>query len=92
MGAYVIRRILQAILTLVIVVMLVFLTVRLLPGDPLLMYVSQQNMRDVTAEQLTDLRHQFGLDKPLVVQFFDWVEPGRQGRPGGFHYIQVKGD
>ena len=82
MGAYIIRRILQAILTLIIVVMLVFLTVRLLPGDPLLMYVSQQNMRDVTAEQLADLRHQFGLDKPLVVQFFDWVGQAAKGDLG----------
>jgi peptide/nickel transport system permease protein len=81
-GAYIIRRILQAILTLTIVVMLVFLTVRLLPGDPLLMYVSSQSMQDVTEEQLADLRHQFGLDKPLTVQFINWVGQALKGDLG----------
>jgi peptide/nickel transport system permease protein len=82
MGAYVIRRILQAIITLIIVVMLVFLAARILPGDPILMYISQQNMQDVTAEQLVDLRHQFGLDKSLALQFFDWVGQAVKGDLG----------
>jgi peptide/nickel transport system permease protein len=82
MIAYIIRRILQAVLTLIIVTVIVFLTIRLLPGDPLLIYISQNNMRDVTTEQLDDLRHQFGLDKSLAMQFVDWVSKAVRGDLG----------
>jgi peptide/nickel transport system permease protein len=81
-AAYIIRRILQAAITLIIVTLIVFLTIRLLPGDPLLMYISQNNMRDVTVEQLNDLRHKYGLDKSLTVQFVDWAGKAVRGDLG----------
>ena len=44
MQTFIIRRLLQIVLVLLVVTMLVFLMVRLLPGDPILMYMTQQNM------------------------------------------------
>jgi peptide/nickel transport system permease protein len=77
MTTYIIRRILIGLLILVLVTMLVFLLVRLLPGDPLMRYMAnftgtgQQNI--MTPEQHAALLKQFGLDKPIPVQYWDWV-------------------
>ncbi|MBN1188294.1 MAG: ABC transporter permease [Dehalococcoidales bacterium] len=82
MTAYIIRRIFQALLTLIILTVIVFLTMRLLPGDPILIYVSQQNIQNVTQEQLDDLRHKYGLDKSLPMQFVDWISNAVRGDLG----------
>jgi peptide/nickel transport system permease protein len=73
MGAYIIRRILQMILILLLVTVIVFLMVRLLPGDPIRMFLSQQEQETITQEQIDHLRHEYGLDKPWIVQYFDWL-------------------
>jgi len=54
---------------------MVFLVMRLLPGDPLTLFISQSQMASgqLTTEQLDELRHRFGLDKPLMMQYFDWI-------------------
>jgi len=77
MTAYIIRRIFMGILTLILVTMLVFLLVRLLPGDPLMRYMAnfsgtgQQNI--MTPEQHEALLKQFGLDKAIYIQYWDWI-------------------
>jgi peptide/nickel transport system permease protein len=47
---------------------------RLLPGDPLMVFLSQGDMQSMTKEDLDKLRHQFGLDKPLYMQYYDWMK------------------
>lgn len=74
MTTYILRRILQALLVLVIVTLIVFFVMRLLPGDPLLIYIGQQStMQAMPPEQVEKLRHDFGLDKNIVTQYFDWL-------------------
>jgi peptide/nickel transport system permease protein len=73
MTAYIIRRLMMGVLVLFLVTILVFLMMRLLPGDPLVLYISQNDLGTAPAEQLDALRHQYGLDKPLVIQYFNWV-------------------
>jgi len=46
---------------------------RLLPGDPVLMYMSSQSVQEVTEEQLDLIRHQYGLDKTLPEQYINWL-------------------
>jgi len=46
---------------------------RLLPGDPILMLVTASQAESATQEQIDALREEFGLNKPLVVQYFDWM-------------------
>jgi peptide/nickel transport system permease protein len=70
---YIVRRIIQAIFVLIIVTLLVFMAMRLLPGDPIYMYLSAGEMSNVTEEQIQEVRHEFGLDKPLMVQYFNWI-------------------
>jgi peptide/nickel transport system permease protein len=73
--AYITRRILLGILILLLVTIMVFLVMRLLPGDPLTLFISQSQMSSgmLTADQLAQLRHKFGLDKPLLLQYIYWI-------------------
>lgn len=73
MTAYIVRRLLQSIVILVIVTALVFFTMRLLPGDPLLLYIAQSDMSSMSEEQLQILRVEFGLDKPIPIQYISWI-------------------
>ena len=73
MTAYIIRRLLLAILTVVLVTVMIFLTIHLLPGDPIRMVLSQSEVEGMTEEQIKAMRHEFGLDKPLVAQYFSWL-------------------
>lgn len=73
MQAYIIRRLLQLILVLLIVTIIVFFLLRLLPGDPILMYLTQQDVEEITPEQVEFIKHQLGLDRPLPVQYFRWL-------------------
>jgi peptide/nickel transport system permease protein len=89
MSAYIVRRLVHAILVVLLVSMLVFVVMRLLPGDPILMYVTSGDMQSVSPEQVAALRHDYGLDKPLVVQYVDWLARAVQGDMGKsilFHY------
>ncbi|BDG15679.1 nickel ABC transporter permease [Thermus brockianus] len=65
MLAYTVRRLLIAIPTLFGVVLLVFLMVRLAPGDPAVLLAGEF----ATPETLEAIRTRYGLDRPLVEQF-----------------------
>jgi peptide/nickel transport system permease protein len=73
MGTYIIRRILQMILVLLIITVIVFLMVRLLPGDPILMYLTSSDLEEITQEQIDTIRHDLGLDRSLFIQYADWI-------------------
>ncbi len=74
MTTYIIRRLFIAVIILVLVSVLVFVAMRLLPGDPILMYVTSDQYQDYTPEEIQHLRQQYGLDKPVAAQYFDWVK------------------
>ena len=47
---------------------------RLLPGDPIIIYVAQTAQLEAMPPEMIDkLRAQFGLDKPIVIQYFNWM-------------------
>jgi peptide/nickel transport system permease protein len=73
MTGYILRRLLLAILVLIIVTLMVFFVMRILPGDPLTIYIAQQNIQILTPEREALLRHEFGLDKPMAMQYLDWM-------------------
>ncbi len=74
MTTYIIRRILQAIIVLIIVTLMVFFVIRLLPGDPLIIYVAQTaQLQAMPPELIEELRVQYGLDKPIMVQYANWM-------------------
>jgi peptide/nickel transport system permease protein len=73
MAAYIVRRLLIGVVILLLVTILVFLIMRLLPGDPLMLFISQRNLGTLTLDQLAELRHQYGLDQPLAMQYINWL-------------------
>jgi peptide/nickel transport system permease protein len=89
MTAYILRRLLHAALVVLLVSVLIFVVMRLLPGDPVLMFMTSGDMQTVSPEQLASLRHEYGLDKPLPLQYVDWLSSavrGDLGRSILFHY------
>jgi peptide/nickel transport system permease protein len=92
MTAYIVRRLIQALFTLLLVTAVVFLVMRLLPGDPLLLYVAemQADTSELTPEAIADLRHQYGLDKPLAVQYISWLGGVLHGDFGTSIYYKEK--
>jgi len=69
MLGYTIRRVLLAVFVLWGVVTVIFIIVRIVPGDPAMLIAGT----DATAEQVDALRHQMGLDLPLIVQYLNYV-------------------
>jgi peptide/nickel transport system permease protein len=69
--AYILKRTLSVIPALLGVVVLVFLMLRLIPGDVVDQMLGAQNT--ITEGQRQSLRHFFGLDQPLPVQFWEWI-------------------
>jgi peptide/nickel transport system permease protein len=72
MTTYIIRRLLHAVLLILILSLVVFLVMRLLPGDPILMLITGDELAQTSEERLAQLRHEFGLDKPLLLQYVIW--------------------
>jgi len=74
MTTYIIRRLILGIFILIIVTLIVFFAMRLLPGDPLVIFMGQQaSSGSMSAEQMESLRHEYGLDKPVMMQYFNWL-------------------
>jgi peptide/nickel transport system permease protein len=83
--SYIITRIIHTWITLLLLITIVFLMFRLLPGDPLAMYVNT----DMPIEVQKDLLHRFGLDRPIYEQFFLYLGNLSVGNLGqSFHYGQ----
>lgn len=75
---FIVRRLITAVFVLLIVTLVVFGMVRILPGDPILMILSRDQVSILTPEQIEEARHEFGLDKPILMQYIYWL-------PGIFH-------
>ena len=73
MIAYIVRRLLQGLVVLILVTVFIFLIMRLLPGDPLMLYIAEKELEGISAADMEALRHKYGLDKPLAIQYFDWT-------------------
>jgi peptide/nickel transport system permease protein len=70
MGRYVVRRLLQAIPMLFLLSIVLFALVNIAPGGPL---AGQGRSRRIRPEKAEILKRQFGLDKPLPVQYVIWL-------------------
>jgi peptide/nickel transport system permease protein len=81
MGAYVLRRLLALIPTLLIASIIVFVTIRMIPGDVIDQMLSQN---DIGADKLNreQLVHALGLDQPMHEQYLRWLGAILQGDLG----------
>ncbi len=76
MGTYIIRRLFGLIPILIGISIIVFLIMRMLPGDVaamILMGGGEDSTSGVSAEAVAELREQLGLNAPLWKQYLDWM-------------------
>ena len=86
MLAYIVRRTLIAAFTLLVISFVSFVIIQLPERDILDYYMMEVGQRtlasdyeNLTPQDIADLRHRWGLDRPLVVQWADWVTDIVQG-------------
>jgi len=73
MGRYLLKRLLATLPVLFLTSIVIFGLMRLLPGDPVMVIVGQTQAQ-MSAETLDKIRRENGLDQPIVVQYFTWLE------------------
>jgi len=69
-GRYLIKRLLETIPLLIVVSFVVFLFIRLIPGDPARLVAGV----DATIEEVELLREYMGLNKPILIQYVDYIK------------------
>lgn len=87
-AAYIAKKAVQLVLSLIVLSLIVFFVSRLAPGDPLKAYYGEAVER-MTAEQLTAAEERLGLNDPIIVQFADWAAGALKGDFGiSYQYKQ----
>jgi peptide/nickel transport system permease protein len=76
--AYIGRRLLWTLPTLLVVALLVFVLIRLIPGDPAQLLLGDAG----TPAQIAEVRARYGLDRPIAVQFGTWLAHVARGDLG----------
>jgi len=67
--SYIIARILLTIPMIMLLLSIVFLIIRVIPGDPVLLHFE----RKASEEAMEAMRQKLGLDKPLHIQYFEYL-------------------
>jgi ABC-type dipeptide/oligopeptide/nickel transport system permease component len=75
MAAFLVRRAAFAVVTLFAVLTLVFVVVRILPGDPAQLILGDQASR----EAIEALRTRLGLDQPIALQYLSFLDNALRG-------------
>lgn len=78
MARYILKRLFQSIIVLVIVTLLVFLVMHSIPGNPVQLYLGD----GATREQIEHYTELFGFNEPLLVQYGKWISGIFQGEWG----------
>ncbi|MBQ9478048.1 MAG: peptide ABC transporter permease, partial [Selenomonadaceae bacterium] len=66
MRNYIAKRILMSVLTLFVIVFVLFVLIRIMPGDPF-------PVERMSAEMIAQKRLELGLNKPILEQFVDYM-------------------
>jgi peptide/nickel transport system permease protein len=77
--SYIARRFAFGALTVVGVSIMVFVVMRILPGDPLVAIFGPEGMTKLTEEQRASYMAELGLSDPLWVQYLRWIKDIIQG-------------
>lgn len=82
MKKYVFKRLTIAVITVVVILFILYLMLNFMPGSPF-------NDEKLSAEQINALNAKYGLNKPLLVGFFDYLKNMVSGDFGVSYNIQV---
>lgn len=88
MRTYVIRRVLLFLPTLIGASMLIFVLMRLVPGDiaEILVYQTGSESSAIQKRQIQQIRRELGLDRPVPVQYLDWAAGAIRGDFGQSYF------
>jgi len=87
MRQYIIRRVILSIPTLIGLTLLIFGTMRILPGGELAGYVDEAVDVNLTEAEIAQIKKDLGLDRPLLVQYLSWM---RDVLDGSFGYTMFR--
>jgi len=75
MNSYITRRLLGMVPTLILISMIIFVVIQLPPGDIVTSTLDRMQAQgvEVSAEQIQNLRAQYNLDQPMVLQYLSWI-------------------
>jgi len=65
---YTLRRLFQGVFVIIAITAILFLIMQLMPGDPIKLISNPR----IPQERINELRHLWGLDKPVIIQYFYW--------------------
>jgi peptide/nickel transport system permease protein len=80
MQAYILRRLLALMPTLVFASLIVFVSIRLIPGDVIDLMMAQNDI--ATGQDRAAVEAALGLDQPIYIQYFRWIGGLLQGDMG----------
>jgi len=75
MRTYILRRLIQIVPTVLMITLVVFMMMRSIPGDPVVALLGDA----YTEEDAIRVRQEYGLDRPLLIQYFVWLGKLAQG-------------
>jgi peptide/nickel transport system permease protein len=78
MGRYFARRLVQLVVQVLLVATVVFLLIRLVPGDPARAILGETASED----QVAVVRHRLGIDQPIPLQYATWLGAALRGNLG----------
>src|SRR5690348_6462406 len=73
MYSYIVRRLAFGLVTVIGVSIVVFVVMRVLPGDPLVAIFGMEGFTKLSAEARANYMHELGLSDPLVLQYLHWM-------------------
>ena len=76
MFQYIIKRLLQAFLMIIAVSIILYVLIKLMPGDPFQMYLENPS---ASPEAIAAVREKYGLDKPIYIQYLNWLKNTASG-------------
>src|SRR6266436_4775344 len=82
MSKYLARRALFALATIAGVSVIIFVVLRVLPGDPLVAILGVEGIAKMTPADRVRIMHDLGLSDPLAVQYVHWLKDIASGQLG----------
>lgn len=83
MTGYLLRRLVTSVVLLFLCSIIIFVGLRVIPGDPLSIYGSTPGF---TSDQLEEIRHELGLDRSIPQQYLSWIGGTMRGDFGRTYY------
>ena len=82
MAKYLLKRLLQAVAVIFAISLITFFILNIVPGDPVQLMLGDF----ATPDAIEAYRHQMGLDKPVVIQYLNWLKGMLTGDFGTSYY------